>query len=179
MASENSARAPSTKLGQKVSLISLGLTFLALQVAWAGGPAAEGSRAEKELTILDLTVIDDPVRTLDPCMVGAEPLPPWSFGKIMQIVANQAGAEDASLFVKDWLDTWTREQIVNGHILTPVAIDQFVTTPWLAESGGERLDLGRSRFRLISIVNRIDLSQQDGKGEVRMEEDRKSVVEGK
>ncbi len=177
MASEISASAASTKVGREVNLMSLGLTLVALQVACAGGPAADRSRAnlsnsvnpEKELTILDLSVIDDPVRTLDPCVVGAEPLPPWSFGKIMQIVANQAGAKDAPLFVKDWLDTWEREQVVNGHILTPVAIGEFVTTPWLVESGGERLDLGRSRFRLVSIVNRIDVSQQDGKGEFRME----------
>ena len=87
----------------------------------------------------------------------------------MQIVADQAGAPDASAFVKDWLDTWTTEQVVNGHVLAPVGIDQFVTIPWLAASGGDRLDLGRAYFRLLSIVNRIDLSTQDGKGEFRME----------
>jgi hypothetical protein len=177
MASEFSERARSTKPARGKKLNYLPVTLVALQVACSGGPVADRSRAslsnsvnpEKELTILDLSVIDDPVRTLDPCVVGAEPLPPWSFGKIMEIVANQAGAEDASVFVKDWLDTWKRELVVNGHILAPVAIDQFVTTPWLAESGGERLDLGRSRFRLLSIVNRIDLSREDGKGEFRME----------
>jgi len=177
MASEISPRPLPKKLGREVGFISLGLILLAFQVARAGVPAGDRGFAnlsnsvhpEKELTILDLSVIDDPLRTLDPCVVGAEPLPPWSFGKIMQIVASQAGAADASVFVKDWLDTWTREQVVNGHVLTPVGIDQFVTTPWLIESGGERLDLARARFRLLSIVNRIDLSERDGKGEFRIE----------
>ena len=124
---------------------------------------------DKEITIRDLRVIEDSTRSLDPCVLGQEPLPPWSFGKIMQNVAEQAGAADASAFVKDWLDTWTREQVVNGHLVEPVPIDQFITVPWLAASGGERLDLGHAPFRLMSIVNRIDLSQQDGKGEFRME----------
>ncbi len=132
-----------------------------------GGSAVDRSTAtlsqiidpDKELTLRDLSVIDDPTRSLDPCVVGEEPLPAWSFGKIMQTVAEQAGASDASAFVRDWLDTWTHEQLVNGHVLEPVGIDQFVTLPWLAASGGERLDLGRAPFRLLSIVNRIDLSE--------------------
>jgi hypothetical protein len=114
---------------------------------------------DKELTVRDLSVIDDPTRSLDPCVVGEEPLPAWSFGKIMQTVSEQAGASDASAFVRDWLDTWTHEQVVNGHVVQPVGIDQFVTLPWLAASGGKRLDLGRAPFRLLSIVNRIDLSE--------------------
>jgi hypothetical protein len=153
------------------------LSAVALLAACGGGPSVERSRAallnsinpKKELSVIDVSVVGDATRSLDPCDVGQEPLPPWSFGKIMQILADQAGAPDASAFVKDWLDTWTTEQVVNGHVLTPVPIDQFVTIPWLAASGGDRLDLGRAYFRLLSIVNRIDLSQQDGKGEFRME----------
>lgn len=44
-----------------------------------------------------------------------------------------------------------------------------MTDPWLARSGGEQLDLGIAPFRLVAIVNRLDLAQQDGKGEFRME----------
>jgi hypothetical protein len=177
MASEIEARKQSRRVGRQVRDVFLALTALALHAACTGGLAVDGSRAslsnsvdpEKELSIHDLSVIDDATRSLDPCAVGQDPLPPWSFGKIMQIVANQAGAPDASAFVKDWMDTWTREQVVNGHVLQPVAIGEFVTVPWLAASGGERLDLGRAPFRLLAIVNRIDLSQQDGKGEFRIE----------
>ncbi len=147
---------------------SRGFSFLAAFVlGCAGGAAVERSTAtlsetidpDKELTVRDLSVVDDPTRSLDPCVVGEEPLPAWSFGKIMQTAADQAGASDASAFVRDWLDTWTHEQVVNGHVLQSVGIDQFVTLPWLAASGGKRLDLGRAPFRLLSIVNRLDLSE--------------------
>ena len=148
--------------------IDIHLSVVALVLGWAGtvsslepSPAC-GSQTidpDKELTVHDLSVIDDPTRSLDPCVAGEEPLPAWSFGKIMQTVAEQAGASDPSAFVRDWLDTWTQEQVVNGHVLQPVPIDQFVTVPWLAASGGERLDLGLAPFRLLSIVNRLDLSE--------------------
>jgi len=90
---------------------------------------------DKELTVSDLSAIDDPIRAFDPCVAPEEPLPPWSFGKMMQIAAEQAGAPDAPAFVRNWLDTWTVEQVVNGHLLEPVPIGEFVTRPWLPASG--------------------------------------------
>ncbi len=159
------------------TVLFLAVSLLAQQVAcWDSVPArsraAALSRAvdpEKELLIRNRSVIEDPERSLDPCDVGADPLPAWSFGKLMQNVANQAQAPDASAFVQNWLDTWRQEQEVNGHLLEPLPIDQLVTDPWLARSGGEQLDLGIAPFRLVAIVNRLDLAQQDGKGEFRME----------
>ena len=150
----------------KVTRRSLSLVG-ALVLGWTGGQspahstAGQGERIdpEKELTVRDLSVIDDPTRSLDPCVASEEPLPAWSFGRIMRSVSQQAGESDASAFVKDWLDTWTQEQVVNGHLLRPVGIDQIVTVPWLAASGGERLDLGRAPFRLLAIVNRLDLNE--------------------
>src|SRR5713101_4692734 len=70
---------------------------------------------EHELMILDLAVVDDPSRTIEPC----EPppfaaLPPWSFGALMSQIAAQAGASDPSEFVLRMLETWDREQTVNG-----------------------------------------------------------------
>src|SRR5215472_3679477 len=154
MASEISAPEPWRRLDPRMSIARLALTAVTLQAACTSGPAIDRSKVrlsnaidpEKELLIRDLSVTEDPARTLDPCVVGEEPLPSWSFGKIMQIVATQAGAADASVFVKDWLDTWTREQVVNGHILDPRPIEQIITKPWLTESGVVRLDLGRARF---------------------------------
>jgi len=146
-----------------------GVTLVvALFLACTGGvpSAARSTNAlcitvdpDKELTVQDLSAIDDPIRALDPCVAAEEPLPPWSFGKMMQIAAEQAGAPDAPAFVRNWLDTWAVEQVVNGHLLEPVPIDEFVTRPWLAASGGERLDLGRAPFRLLAIVNRIDVGE--------------------
>jgi hypothetical protein len=154
---------------QRGGISSRGLPlFVAFVLGCSGGVSSlersaaglsEAIDPEKELTVRNLSVIDDPVRSLDPCLAGEEPLPAWSFGKIMQTVAEQAGASDASAFVRDWLDTWTQEQVVNGHVLEPVPIDLSVTIPWLAASGGERLDLGRAPFRLLAIVNRLDQSE--------------------
>ena len=177
MTSEFEAGEGSSKPRWRVGNTLPVLSAVAVLAACGGGSTVDRLRAPlsnainpgKELSIIDLSVVGDATRSLDPCVAGQEPLPPWSFGKVMQIVADQAGAPDASAFVKDWLDTWTTEQVVNGHVLAPVGIDQFVTIPWLAVSGGDRLDLGRAYFRLLSIVNRIDLSTQDGKGEFRME----------
>lgn len=175
MARKIRIRKCSTKTAYSPNVLRLTFTAAALlcngwpYVARATSDPTRAINAEKELTIRDLSVIEDPSRTLDPCDVGQEPLPPWSFGKIMRMVAAQAGAPNASVFVKDWLDTWTREQVVNGHVLAPVGIDQYITSPWLTESGGDQLDLGRARFRLLSMVNRLDLSAKDGKGEFRIE----------
>src|SRR5260370_32594777 len=91
---------------------------------------------DKEITIRDLRVIEDSTRSLDPCVLGQEPLPAWSFGKIVQNVAEQAGAADASAFVKDWLDNWTRGQVVNGDLVEPVPIHQVITAPWPAAHRG-------------------------------------------
>jgi hypothetical protein len=136
VASKISAPQPWRRLDPRANIVRLALTAATFQAACTAGPALERSKVnlsnfidpKKELLISNLSVIEDPARTLDPCDVGEEPLPPWSFGKIMQIVADQAGAPDASSFVKDWLDTWTVEQVVNGHILSPLPIDQIITT---------------------------------------------------
>lgn len=177
MASEIETRPVPRQSVYHRTVLFLVITLLAQQVACSDTvPKARSSAAtsqavdpEREILIRDRSVIEDPERSLDPCDVGAEPLPPWSFGKLMQNVANQAEAPDASAFVLAWLNTWRRVQKVNGHQLLPVPIDQFVTVPWLARSGGERLDLTIAPFRLVAIVNRIDLAEKDGKGEFRME----------
>jgi hypothetical protein len=176
MASEIETPRLSRRRIQQWTVSFLAISLLAQQVACSDGRPARSvaaeSRAvdpEKEILIRDLSVLEDPVRSLDPCDVGSNPLPPWSFGKLMQNVANQAAAADASMFVQKWLDTWRQEQEVNGHLLEPVPIDQLVTDPWLQRSGGQRLDLTIAPFRLVAIVNRIDLAEQDRKGEFRME----------
>src|SRR5262245_53138398 len=158
-----------TPLFLATSLLAQQLACSDAASAPSKAPLLRAVDPEKEILIRHGSVIDDPSRSLDPCDVGTNPLPPWSFGKLMQNVANQAQAPDASAFVLDWLNTWRQEQEVNGHLLEPVPIDQFVTDPWLARSGGDQLDLRIAPFRLVAIVNRLDLAQQDGKGEFRME----------
>jgi hypothetical protein len=120
---------------------------------------------ERELLIRDLSVVQDPIRTLEPCGAIPAQLPAWSFGGVMTRIAAQAGAADASDFTLKWLETWEHDQVVNGRVVPgqPFIRDRLLDR-WLVASGGEKLDLRRAPFRLLAIVNRIDLRRtRDGK----------------
>src|SRR3989442_1706481 len=43
---------------------------------------------DRELMILDLSVVDDPGRTIEPCDRTADDLPVWSFGWLMSRIAE-------------------------------------------------------------------------------------------
>jgi subtilase family serine protease len=105
---------------------------------------------QRELMITSLSVVNDPVRTTG---MGA-----WTFGKLMQDMApTPAGAPD---FVKRWLETWMTPQTANGFTAAPrTAIQSLVLGPWQTASGGAGapLNLSIAPFRLLAIVNRIDL----------------------
>lgn len=113
-------------------------------------------RPENSLMITDLRVIEDPVRT-DPRQGerGA-----WSF---RYLIENMAGDRDPSRFVMDWLATWEQDQFFDGLALEArPRIRELVIEPWLRRSGGRRLDLDLAPFRLLAIVNRMDLREHDG-----------------
>jgi len=122
---------------------------------------SQGIVQEKELIIRDLSAVEDPNRTSDPCASG---LATWSFGALMSRIAAQAGADDAPAFVLRWLGTWDVEQDVNGFIVPIQRMDGVITSRWLRESGGDALDLSRAPFRLLAIVNRMDLRKVDPDG---------------
>lgn len=111
---------------------------------------------ESELMIRDLLVVEDPIRT----NWSGNPNPPnpsdgaWHFGRLM---TQMAGTNDPEQFVRTWLQEWSTPRPVNGFVVPPRNIDALVVNPWLAASGGTRLDLTRAPFRLLAIVNRIDL----------------------
>lgn len=112
--------------------------------------------AESELMIRALSVVEDPVRTT----WSGNPNPPnpsegaWHFGRLMTAMA---GPNDPEQFVRTWLQEWSAPRTVNGFVVPARDIDAQVVNPWLAASGGTRLDLSRAPFRLLAIVNRIDL----------------------
>jgi hypothetical protein len=110
--------------------------------------------AESELLIRDVSVVEDPVRSR---WTGGSINPSdgaWSFGRLM---TNMAGSNDPEQFVRTWLQEWTAPRTVNGLLVPPRPMDALVIGPWLAASGGARLDLTQAPFRLLAIVNRIDL----------------------
>lgn len=110
---------------------------------------------EKELLITDLRVIEDSVRTNPEN--GDEAV--WSFRYLME---NMAGENDPSEFTLKWLEQWESDQIINGQT-SPArpGIRHVLIDPWLAASGGERLDLNQAPFKLLAIVNRLDLRDHD------------------
>ncbi|MHC4392515.1 MAG: hypothetical protein ACYS22_14540 [Planctomycetota bacterium] len=124
--------------------------------------------------ITDLSVVEDPTRTVwrtpvpgpvptSPTLsrtasttVVATAAPAWSFGRIMQ---SLAGGNDVSDFCMNWLTSWEQPQLINGfNVAARPQIRNRIIDPWLQKSGNTgRLDMRHAPFRLLAIVNRIDL----------------------
>ncbi|MCY1018620.1 Ig-like domain-containing protein [Pyxidicoccus sp. MSG2] len=112
-----------------------------------------------ELMVTALSVVEDPVRTA--------PGGAWHFGTLMKAMAN---GQDPSPMVRAWLKTWQTKQVVNGLDLPArQEMQTKVLGPWEQRSGGASrpLDFSKAPFRLLAIVNRMDLRQsgvQAGEG---------------
>ncbi|WP_426734824.1 CARDB domain-containing protein [Myxococcus faecalis] len=105
-----------------------------------------------ELMITHLSVVEDPVRTA--------PGGAWHFGTVMR---ELNGGQDPSELVRAWLKTWLEKQHVNGLTIPPrPEMQTKVLGPWETRSGGpsKPLDFNSAPFRLLAIVNRIDLREQ-------------------
>jgi hypothetical protein len=115
---------------------------------------------KRELLITDLSVVEDPVRTKWPAGAPVGPQAAWTFGRLME---KMAGAQDASQFCLTWFKKWEQDQTVNGY-LAPARTDvqTLVIDPWLQASGGQKLNLRIAPFRLLAIVNRLDLRSKNG-----------------
>lgn len=124
------------------------------------------SDAQHSLMITDPSVVRDMKRTYDPCSDEGDGMGPWSFGHLMTEMANQpvTGIDPADL-VEDWMASWLTAQLPGSSVVPvmPRAQMQQVIDDWRAVSGGGALDLKRAPFRLLAIVNRIDLASR-GKG---------------
>ena len=124
----------------------------------------------KSLLITDLSVVEDPTRTFDPCHPDrGTKLGAWTFGKLMGDICNQpvTGIEPGE-FARRWLRSWITDQVINFDTVTnrQVEIVRQVLTDWEAASGGpdKPLDLSIAPFRLLAIVNRLDLRGNPGYG---------------
>ncbi len=113
---------------------------------------------QKTLLVKDLTVVNDPVRTFDPCTGMGTPMGAWTFGKLMTDMANQtATGISPSDFAMRWLRTWTADQMINNDPVPkrPDVVSQIIQK-WPKDSLGN-LDMAKAPFRLLAIVNRLDL----------------------
>jgi hypothetical protein len=120
-------------------------------------------RAQRNLMITDPSVVRDLTRTYDPCSGKGDPFGPWSFGHLMTEMANQplTGIDPAD-FVEDWLQRWLSPQLPGSAsvVVPPRPAMQQIIDDWRAASGGGPLDLAKAPFRLLAIVNRIDLARR-------------------
>lgn len=115
--------------------------------------------AARELMITDVGVVEDPTRTFNPCDNTGTPMGAWTFGKLMTEMANQpVTGINPSDFALHWLQSWSTDQTINGFTVDQrlLGLTDRVLTPWPKLADG-RLDLAKAPFRLLAIVNRIDL----------------------
>jgi Concanavalin A-like lectin/glucanases superfamily len=126
-------------------------------------PAGCHVSSSRELTIRDVSVVDDAVRTSldgdsqDP-RTGA-----WTFGRMMERLSPRP--EDAPDVTEAMFRTFLATQTINGFAVEPrPAMDPVVLAPWPRRPDG-KLDLARAPMRLLAIVNRLDLQDlARGKG---------------
>ena len=115
---------------------------------------------DRELMVTATSVVEDPSRTFDPCSGTGSAMAPWTFGRLMQQMANQplTGLDPAE-FTRRWLRRWEVAQTVNDfNVLARPSITNTIISPWPKLPDG-RLDISQAPFRLLAIVNRIDLRQ--------------------
>ena len=132
------------------------------------------------LFVTNVNTVEDPTRTaLTPCTTpSGAPGGAWTFEKLIADMANTPmtgiSAED---FVKDWLSKWLSDQFINGETVSArTNLFNRVIEPWVINSGSTAgtftidnwqsrpLNLAKAPFKLIAIVNRLDLRGNMGYG---------------
>jgi len=110
-----------------------------------------------ELMITNVGVVEDPARTYDVCSGAGTQMGPWTFGRLMKEMANEpvTGMRPGD-FVEHWLQEWTQDQTINTWNVTARPSAQAFIDAWPRLPDGQ-LDLAQAPFRLLAIVNRIDL----------------------
>jgi hypothetical protein len=119
-----------------------------------------GVDAERSLVIRDPRVVEDPARTYDPCTDTGTKMGRWTFGYLMSQIANKpyTGITPAEL-VRQWVLENTTPQLVNGWTVAPSPGSSIVfdARTWPRLPGTDTPDPARAPFKLLAIVNRVDL----------------------
>jgi hypothetical protein len=146
-------------------LIASAITCLASGTARAEEictfPAPAGISIEKELLITDLSVVND--------RHASGPDGAWSFSGLVTTLAPDRTAA----LVKQWLDSFARQQEVDGHVLpSRPMVGKRLLEPWMKKDratsfAGWRPDLSNAPFRLLAIVYRPDLGIVDRDGTIK------------
>jgi hypothetical protein len=143
---------------------------------FGGGSLAPADPLLKDhsLMITDLSVVEDPTRTFNPCSNIGNPVGVWTFGHLMREMAN--GSMSVEDFTRAWLAEWLTNANVNSDVINArTQLLSTVISPWIIRSGGtgpitlanwqsKPLDVNQSPFKLTAIVNRMDLGGNSGYG---------------
>ncbi|MGH7304712.1 MAG: hypothetical protein ACRELZ_15595 [Candidatus Rokuibacteriota bacterium] len=107
----------------------------------------------RSLLICDTRVVEDPERTWDLGPRG-NPRGVWTAGHLLSGLAREAG-QDLDRFVRDWLEQWSAGDGAAG--LPGDVMAAWLLRVWERGAPGARLTLEHAPFRLLAIVNRLDL----------------------
>ncbi len=129
-------------------------------------PLCQPSVKPQSLIVRDLSVVEDARAAFHHGNLAGSH---WSFGFLMGIMSGASAGDPAfetkaSNFIKSWLNQWTAVTSVaaNGAFVGPRPImNNLVLNPWPKMPNGD-LDLAKAPFRLLAIVDRIDLRDGDG-----------------
>lgn len=136
---------------------------------------------DNEMVIRTRGIVDDPCRTtwsnascpaFNAAGGTANRTGKWTFGWLLTVMAGQTDPTStaARTFVANWLNQWKVSQTIGSDVVAArTKIQQNLINPWVIASGCASgapivgagaclLDLKKAPFRLLAIVNRIDLS---------------------
>jgi hypothetical protein len=144
---------------------------------------------QNSLLVTDLSVVEDPARTFDPCngaFGSGNPNGAWTFGTLMKGMAFQSfTGVSARSFIQHWLRRWTVDTVVNSESVPnrSARMISLIIAPWInkarhatvpAVNAGNWISLWDgihqdsilkyAPFRLTAIVNRLDLRGNSGYG---------------
>lgn len=154
-------------IGRPIGLGSCPVFPLSTPTAWG-----------ESLLITDPAVVQDRDRTWDPCTGDGAKGGAWTFAHLAREMAKGSGVTPEE-FVTEWLTLWLNDYTVNDDLVSNRRAEMFsqVIAPWAVASGESAslvfdpfdnrfepdltgpLDLDIAPFRLLAIVNRIDLGE--------------------
>ena len=119
---------------------------------------------EKSLMVTSPAVVEDTFRTFNPCNNIGNPNGAWAFPKLISEMANTpVTGVSASDFLKRWLETWLTNVTVNADVIAARLQMNNIINNWSTLSNGT-FDIKFAPFKLIAIVNRVDLRGSLGYG---------------
>lgn len=129
-------------------------------------PISNATNWGEAVFVTDPKVVKDPSRTYDPCTQAGNECGPWTFCHLMTEMANEPRTGiTPQEFTLQWLEQWLKDYTVNADdVEARSQMYDTIIKPWLNASGGHELDLKHAPFRLLAIVNRLDLRKTSAGG---------------